>query len=68
MLDKSFDPNYVTRLVLSPRAFNDMKGKYIEKVVTAKMNNPLYKPGTKARIYNEAAARFAKDFDLPESM
>ena len=54
-------------------AIRTVKSKYIEKQVTSYMNRPDVGKGgvtpiNKARYYNEAAAKFAKDFDLPESV
>jgi hypothetical protein len=72
ILNKSFNPNYVARMVLGPRAFNEMKSQYIEKQVTSYMNRPDVGKGgitpiNKAKYYNETVAKFAKDFGLGET-
>ena len=68
LLDKTFNPNYVSRIVLGSNAFNNMKNKIIESEVARGFNNPRYKPETRAKIYNDAAEKFVKEFELPKSI
>ena len=48
--------------------FNNMKNQMIESEVARGFNNPRYKPETRAKIYNDAAEKFVKEFELPKSI
>ena len=68
LLDKKFNPNYVARIVLGSNAFNNMKNQFIEYQVAATFNNPRTSPQARADVFNNAANRFVKEFELPTSI
>jgi hypothetical protein len=68
LLDKKFNPNYVARIVLGSNAFNNMKNQFIESQVASTFNNPRISPQARADVYNNAANRFVKEFELPTSI